>query len=118
MGNYIDAFTSAEWDDRSEVLRVVVTAAQAAGNVQGLYIDSPLIPHGLGPLPPSGGIDAKWYKAAHVRKFSSVDCTGGSSDRPGFGTEVCDASVISGGPADTILFDENSEVSKVLLGEK
>jgi hypothetical protein len=110
-GNYIDAFTSAEWDERGEVLRLVVTAAQAAGNVQGLYIDSAEIRHGLGPLPPSGGIDAKWYKSAHVRKFSSGDCTGGSSTRPGFGDEVCDTSVITGGATDTILFDASSEVN-------
>ena len=109
-GTYIDAFTSAEWDDQNEVLKVVVTAVQSAGSVQGMYLDSSMLPHGLGPLPPSGGIDAKWYKGAHVRRFSAGDCTGGSSNRPGFGAEVCDTSVIVGGQADTILFDSSTEV--------
>jgi len=92
------------------VLKVVVTAAQIAGAVQGIYLDSSMLPHGLGPLPPSGAIDAKWYKSAHVRRFSAGDCTGGSSARPGFGAEVCDTSVILGGATDTILFDSNTEV--------
>jgi hypothetical protein len=68
---------------------VVVKSAHGAGTLKGLVLDKAFLSHGVGPLPPNGGIDSRWYKAAHVRKFSADLCSGGTSNRPGLGTERC-----------------------------
>ena len=85
-----DAFASAEWDERTESLKVVVKAEQNAGTLTGLKIDKAFLPHGQGPVPPAGGIDARWYKMAYVRRFPAAACAGNSgSGRTGMGAEVC-----------------------------
>eukprot|EP00960_Hanusia_phi_P002221 63689-Hanusia_phi.AAC.1 len=81
------AFSMCYWDSQREMLRLVVSAEEA--EVTGVYISKASLyqnfdvngeQNGLGPLPPIGGIDEKWYQIASISVYAHAtgnDCTSG-----------------------------------------
>ena len=117
---------SAEWDAARQVLKLTTREPFIAGGfLAAVTVDhahlrlghsSTGLPSGLGPLPPSGGIDANWYKTAWVRWYKHDErmdafgsflglCTGAFGSALGLGSETCTFTDFLGTP-DPALFQE------------